>query len=99
MDTATLYESNNKAVGGGWMEPDEARFRANLRPVPGGNTPYLQQQNYSLAALAKRDAGPDPFATSRPVPTSTPASQPEKHLDDQDLEFFESELSKELVSA
>lgn len=80
MDTAALYDSNNKAVGGGWMAPDEARFKANFKPVPGGNSPYLQQQNYSLEALAKRDAQEDPFA-GKQQPTSSPAaSAPE--LDD-----------------
>ena len=61
MDTATQIDALNKAVGGGWMSPDEARARRNLKPVPGGATPYLQQQNYSLAALDKRDTGADPF--------------------------------------
>lgn len=55
MDTASLYESNNNAVGGGWMSPNEARRRVDLPPVEGGETPYLQQQNYSLSALNKRD--------------------------------------------
>lgn len=61
MDTAALYETNNKAVVGGWLAPDEARFKANYKGVDGGSTPYLQQQNYSLAALAKRDAQENPF--------------------------------------
>ena len=33
-----------------------------MEPVEGGDSPYLQQQNYSLEALAKRDAASDPFA-------------------------------------
>jgi phage portal protein BeeE len=32
-----------------------------MKPVDGGDTPYLQQQNYSLSALNKRDALEDPF--------------------------------------
>lgn len=55
MDTATLYKANNDAVGGGWMTPNEARRRVDLPPVIGGDTPYLQQQNYSLGALHERD--------------------------------------------
>lgn len=61
MDTESLFKSNSEAIGGGWMKPNEARFRANYAPVIGGNSPMLQQQNYSLEALAKRDAKPDPF--------------------------------------
>lgn len=59
-------ESKNKAaadsIGSGGMSPDEARKRYfGLGPVKGGDTPYLQQQYYSLAALAQRDAD-QPFA-------------------------------------
>lgn len=61
MDAATRMEANGKAVKDGWMKPDEARRAEDLPPVPGGDTPYLQQQNYSLAALSKRDAKEDPF--------------------------------------
>lgn len=74
MDSAALFETNNKGVGGGYMKPDEARKRINLKPVAGGDTPYLQQQNYSLAALAKRDASDDPFAKGGS--SSQAASQP-----------------------
>lgn len=91
MDIAALFESNNKAVNGGWMKPDEARKRANLPSVAGGDSPYLQQQNYSLAALAKRDALADPFATSKPAapalpPSPTPPAEPAKSVD---LEWLE----------
>lgn len=64
MDSGTQIDRLTKAAGGAVMMPDEARQRLNLPPVPGGDTIYLQQQNYSLAALARRDAQPDPFASS-----------------------------------
>lgn len=79
MDTASLFESNNKAAG--WMKIDEMRFRANLPKVKGGNSAYLQQQNYSLEALAKRDAQADPFAsktTSQPATPTTPPMTPQE---------------------
>lgn len=72
MDTATQIDTLSKAVGSGLMAPDEARAKIDLPTVDGGATPYLQQQNYSLAALARRDAQPDPFGHS----TSTPAAPP-----------------------
>lgn len=68
MDTASMVDALNKGVGGGWLMPNEARRRRNLPPVTGGETPYLQQQNYSLAALARRDAQADPFAAATPAP-------------------------------
>ncbi|HOW49372.1 MAG TPA: phage portal protein [Rubrivivax sp.] len=83
MDPATRLEAHNKAVNGGWKAPDEVRREENLPPVEGGATPYLQQQNYSLAALAKRDAGDDPFGKSAP-PTSQAPAKPE--IDDVEEE-------------
>jgi HK97 family phage portal protein len=64
---------------------DELRLVENLAPTPGGDAVYLQEQNYSLEALAKRDAGPDPFAKAAttapaPAPTALPESQPPKAI-------------------
>lgn len=66
MDSTTQINVLKEAVGAGVMSPNEARAKVDLPPVDGGETPYLQQQNYSLAALAKRDAQPDPFAGAAP---------------------------------
>ena len=74
MDKAALYESLGNGVNGGWMAPNEARAKVGLKPVQGGESPYLQQQNYSLAALAKRDSAEDPFGKAAPpAPTPMPA--------------------------
>jgi HK97 family phage portal protein len=84
MDSATAIKTLNEAVGGGWMKPNEARQRRNLAPVTGGDTPYLQQQNYSLAALDKRDSAADPFGTAQPpappAPPPPPADETDKAL-------------------
>lgn len=64
MDSAGRFDALGKAVGGGWLSPNEARAREDLQPVEGGDSPLMQVQNYSLAALAKRDSQPDPFGTS-----------------------------------
>jgi len=76
MDTATMIESIGKAVGAGVLAPDEGRKKLNYGPVAGGGSPYLQQQNYSLAALAKRDAQADPFAPNTPAPSSPATTTP-----------------------
>jgi len=89
MDTAALYDANNKGVGGGWLAPNEARFKANYKPASGGESPMIQQQNYSLAALAKRDAQPDPFArtpASIPVPAPEINPTPSKEVDETEIE-------------
>jgi HK97 family phage portal protein len=64
MDTATKVKSWSDLVKGGIATPNEAREEFDLAAVAGGDSPYLQQQNYSLAALDKRDSASDPFATA-----------------------------------
>lgn len=63
MDEATKVKT---AVEGlkGIFAPNEARRKFNLSAVPGGDAVYLQQQNFSLEALNKRDQKDDPFASS-----------------------------------
>ena len=72
MDTAALVKAEAEAVGAGIKAPNEARRRLNLGPTAGGSGPYLQQQNYSLEALAKRDAKEDPFTTNGTKPPPMP---------------------------
>jgi HK97 family phage portal protein len=80
MDTLTKMNAAEKAITSG-MSPDEVRKRFyGLGSVKGGSAPYLQQQNYSLEALAKRDAKEDPFASK----TTTPPSAPPAADDDED---------------
>jgi hypothetical protein len=56
------------------MAPDEARRKYfGLGPVTGGHTPYMQEQNYSLEALAQRDAN-DPFAKPAPALPAAPVA-------------------------
>ncbi|WP_341706525.1 phage portal protein [Halopseudomonas sp.] len=71
MDSSTLINTLKEGVAAGITAPNEARKRLNQPPVAGGETPYLQQQNYSLAALARRDAQEDPFK-----PPSSPSVEP-----------------------
>lgn len=69
MDPVSRATRNKEAISAGYLKPNEARASENLKPVDGGDTSYLQQQNYSLAALAKRDDSADPFKTNTPAPT------------------------------
>jgi HK97 family phage portal protein len=72
-----------QAVGAGVMAPNEGRSKLDLKPVDGGESPYLQQQNYSLAALAKRDAQADPFAANTPPAPPAPANDDEPEAEDE----------------
>lgn len=67
MDTESKFRMLSEAIKG-VMAPNEARRRVNLKPVDGGDSVYMQQQNYSLEALAKRDSQEDPFGNSAPAP-------------------------------
>jgi HK97 family phage portal protein len=70
MDSTTQVNVIKEAIGAGVMSPNEGRAKFDLEPVKGGESPYLQQQNYSLEALAKRDAQADPFAPNTPPPST-----------------------------
>jgi len=70
-------QATSQAIGAGFMSPNEARAKFDLKPVDGGDTPYLQQQNYSLAALNRRDeqVGTAPPTEETPVAGEEPASE------------------------
>lgn len=98
MDTEALYESLNKAEG--WMKVDEQRFKGNYKPLDvGGDTVYKQHQDYSIEALAKRDAKADPFESNATTLQQPPATTPpakeiapaENRSLDYDLDEFAAE--------
>lgn len=97
MDTPRRVKAAADAVGSGTMSPNEGRKRYHgLGPVAGGDTPYLQQQNYSLSALAKRDAREDPFA-SKTTPKPTSSTEPEPVGDGaQDKSAAKAQLQREI---
>lgn len=79
MDAATRTKAAHDAINAGALSPNEARRRYfGLGPVAGGNSPYLQQQYYSLEALNERDT-----AEPQPPPRPQPADDP----DDEDADF------------
>lgn len=85
MDTATRTKAAADAVGNGVLSPNEARLKYfGLGPVNGGDSPMVQQQYYSLAALAERDAD-QPFSKPTPAtPAAPPAEPPPAPDDDED---------------
>ncbi len=81
MDSLTQANVEKELVGAGVKSPNESRGRFDLAPKAGGDSPYLQQQNYSLAALAKRDAQADPFESKTPAPApAAPADKPADNM-------------------
>lgn len=85
MDSSTRSKTAADAVGSGVVAPNEARKKYfDLGPMTGGESPYLQQQNYSLAALSKRDAQADPFASKTPATAPAPAPAPVEEDDTEE---------------
>jgi phage portal protein BeeE len=81
MDTQTQISTLKEGVTGALYAPNEAREKLNLGPVQGGAEPYLQQQNYSLEALARRDsAPPSPPIASPTTPQPAPDGEEEQDV-------------------
>jgi HK97 family phage portal protein len=85
MDQATQVKTLVEGIKG-IISPNEARRKLDLKPVPGGDTPYLQQQNYSLAALNERDKNaPAPSSTTgRRQPPAPPPATDEAPVSDEE---------------
>ena len=84
MDTAGKVAAASSAIRSG-LSPNEVRKRYFDAPrVKGGDDPRLQQQDFSLEALAERDQD-KPF--SRPsTPTAAPVATPADPATDDDTE-------------
>lgn len=70
MDSERRIKTLGEGVKNTILTPNEARRSENLPPVTGGDELYLQQQNFSLGALARRDASDDPFGKKSATPES-----------------------------
>lgn len=75
MDQVAQITMLAESVKGAIRAPNEARRKIGLKAVKGGDSPYLQMQNFSLEALAKRDALPNPFIIDRPTSNPTPSTE------------------------
>jgi HK97 family phage portal protein len=73
MDAESRMAIAEKGVGAAVYSPNEARRMFDLKPKPGGDSPMLQQQMFSLEALAERDAE-KPFSKPSAPPDATPAT-------------------------
>lgn len=74
MDKETQMNIQERGVKSAIFTPNEARQAFNLAPIVGGDTVYMQQQNYSLEALSKRDQKEDLFGKAE-IPKAEPKAQ------------------------
>ncbi|MDP3492880.1 MAG: phage portal protein [Hyphomonadaceae bacterium] len=81
MDSASQMEALDK--GKNILTPNEARLKLNLPPKTGGDAVLRQQQDYSIEALAKRDALDDPFGKAAPAsPVADESANDNAELDE-----------------
>jgi len=80
MDSGSQMSFLKEGIGAAILSPNEARAELGYAAVSGGESPMIQQQNFSLAAIAKRDGSADPFAK-----TSSPTNEEPKQGADDEL--------------
>ncbi len=96
MDTATMIEVESKKVGSAIGTPNESRQRFNLPPVEGGDDVYSQQQNWSLAALSRRD---EMALNPPPTPVTLPQEDmPPPPAEDAEAQDVPREAAKALLA-
>lgn len=91
MDPLSRMQTYQAGVGAGVMAPNEGRRAEGWKPVTGGDTPYLQEQNWSLEMLSLR---PQPTAAQpAPAPDDTPANDPSA----KDFNVYEGEYIEDAI--
>jgi phage portal protein BeeE len=88
MDNATLIKTLTEGIKGAVYTPNEARKRADLKPIAGGDTVYMQQQNWSLEQLDRRDIVTDSQSVAPPPKPEEPEEAAEEEQVKLFLEFF-----------
>ena len=79
MDSISKTQAASTAISSGGMSINEARKKHfDLGPIPGGETPYLQQQYWPVSQLAERPI-PDGPAAPTPAP-APPADEPDDNV-------------------
>jgi HK97 family phage portal protein len=75
MDQKTQMETLGVGVDKALITPNEGRKALNKKSLKGGDTVYMQQQEYAIEALAERDAN-KPFSKPTPTTPATPTAPP-----------------------
>lgn len=97
MDSATKIKMLAEGISGAIYAPNEARLRMNLAPLEGGESVYLQQQYFSLQALAQRDAT-NPLAVQPSPSSQAPVLQsPDLEEAKQFVDFLITRLQTEVI--
>lgn len=84
LDKTSLGKMIAEGIRGGFLAPNEGRKMDNRKPLAGGDTVYLQEQDHSLSALYIRDQGDDPFGKG--AKAESPPEKTEEPLTDDEIE-------------
>lgn len=87
MDVGKQAEVETKLVGGRVKTPNEGRRPFGLAPLEGGDTVYMQQQDFPLAEAAKNT-----IQKAEPVQEPEPPAEPEESPEDEELRSLRDEL-------
>jgi len=96
MDSASRVTAAKESANGGGMTFNEVRKKFHgLGKVPGGDAVLSQQQNFDIAALAKRDAKADPFATdsAAPAPAAAPSEDDAPLTEERAADWWQKALA------
>jgi HK97 family phage portal protein len=90
MDSLMLIQTLAEGVKGRVYAPNEARIRVNLPPLEGGDTVYMQQQDFPLDQVRKNKIVD---AEQKPVAPTEPAEDTEDDTDKALLHLFSKSLA------
>lgn len=91
MDTKTQVEVLGEGVLKAIYAPNEARKLLNIKPTPGGDTPFLQQQMWPIQVLADRT-----IEDLEPVKEEVVEEEPQESEDEQGDELKAMKLAMTL---
>lgn len=86
MDGRSMAEYLAKLKEASLISINDGRAKIGLPPVDGGDTVWMQQQNFSLQALNERDKNGDPFGTGKTA-SESPTNPNDAEERDEDDEF------------
>lgn len=95
MDLGKQAEVETKLTSGGIKTPNEGRHAFGLSPLEGGDTVYMQQQDYPLDQVRKNKIVDSP---TPPAP-SDPVVDPDETAPDDEARLYALLLEKELSNA
>ena len=98
MDSKTQVDVLVAGVKGGIDTPNEARICRNKEPLPGGDTIWMQQQNYPMEVLAERRTPPEDSSINAPDVTNETSEDNSSSSDNDEDDKITKELANGLIA-